>query len=100
MFVIKYKVDFLKHPGVESNEASKSHDSRFSISRRDTPQLSLNFSQATNAVMRKTKLFVVRLVLSFTHNQGKRRPRLEQISGEGLVDLPIRLDKLLDSLLD
>jgi hypothetical protein len=44
MFVVKNKVDLLKHPSFEPDEAAKGEDSGLPIPRRNTPQLLLNFS--------------------------------------------------------
>ena len=61
MFIAKDKVDFLNIP-VFSPEGE---DPRFSISWRNKPQLSLNSTQATNAVLRETELLIVRFVFGF-----------------------------------
>jgi len=50
--------------------------------------------------MSKTKLLKVSFVWGLVQQQAKRRSRAKQILGKGLIYWPIRLNKLVDSLLD
>ena len=50
--------------------------------------------------MNKTKLLKVSFVWVLVQQQAKRRSCAKQILGKGLIYRPVRLNKLVDSLLD
>ena len=68
VLIVEDQVDFCEHSRFESYQSRRGHNPGLAFARVNTPQLLFRLSGKSNAVLRETKLFLVRFVLSFVDN--------------------------------